>query len=713
MRFGPVVLEAGDDRPAPYFVSGRKLYAIGSTSGAIEPVGAEHLVGQMGGVWAHPVKFLDGWYPTIHDSAGRHELLRCVAFEGHLSDVTLQYTHGPLHLSRTDFAADDEAALFALFEVRNDGAQVWSGSVGLVAQVHLLPTWFSGWECGGVELREEQGRALAFDTLWPEQWGVVLGGPTSPAGVHLGRRDGQPTAELRYELTLQPGQQSSLEFLAACDHQRGLVGARQLFDRLAGRGRELLHAKRERYHQQAIGGVTLQTPDARVNGDWVLAKANLLMLEADYAPYLPGFLLAGIPEYPQLFGCDNTYTTPGATGAGFTAAMRSTLSLLGEYAGRACGRVPHEVTTNGRVFNPGNTQETPQFAIAVWDYVRWTGDLEFLRALYPICREGLMEYLPAVWDGDGEGYPWGDAMVERHGMGSIKLDSACYVYSAWRALAEMARALQRPEVTQYERLADRWKERFERDWWLPDAGLYADSLHADRRPQLDGHWTQIVPIQLGIARPERAAQVLAEIERTFTNRWGLVHTRDREDRVWTLPTGLLALADLRHGRAHNALRWLNNISLTARYGMLGAFKELIPEGLCFVQLWSAALYLQGILEGMLGLEPRAHEHHLGVTPTLPPEWPTASVRSLVVGAHTLNLTVTHTGCAVEHLSGPQPLRISFRSRGTTVATLLNTVCGQDAVEHLPPGDLVTFAVDVGQHVELRITDGRAKLDLVA
>lgn len=710
MRFGPIVFGADDTRPAPYFVSGRKLYAIGSTSGTIEPVGVEHLVGQMGGVWAHPVKFLNGWYPSIQDRAGRHELLRCDTFEGHLSDVTLQYTHGPLHLSRTDFAADDEAALFALIEIRNDGAEVWSGSFGLVAEVNILPTWFSGWESGGVELREEQGRALACDRLWPERWAVVFGCPTPPAGLHFGHRDQQPTAEQRYELTLQPGQQVSLEFLAACDHQRGPVGAIQLFDTLAGRGHELLQAKRARYRQQAIEGVTLDTPDPRVNGDWVLAKANLLILEANYEPYLPGFLLAGIPEYPQLFGCDNTYTTPGATGAGFTAAMRSTLILLGEYARRGCGRVPHEVTTNGRVFNPGNTQETPQFAVAVWDYFRWTGDTALLGALYPICREGLMEYLPAVWDGDNDGYPWGDAMVERHGMGSIKLDSACYVYSAWRALAEMARALQRPESAQYERLADSWQERFERDWWLPDLGLYADSLHADLRPQFDGHWTQIVPIQLGIASPERAAQVLDQIERTFTNGWGLLHTRDREDRVWTLPTGLLALAELRHGRAHNALRWLNNIGLTARYGMLGALKELIPEGLCFVQLWSAGLYLQGMLEGILGLEPRAHEHHLGIAPVLPHEWPAASVRNLVVGAHTLNLTVTHTGCTIQHLSGPQPLAISFRSRGTRVATLTNTVCGQEAAEPLPPSGIVTFAVDVGRHIELRINDGQATLD---
>lgn len=713
LRFGPVALEAPDARPAPYFLAGRKLYAIGTTNGALEPVGAEHLVGEMGGVWAHPVKFLNGWYLSIQDAAGHHNLLHCTTFEGHLSDVVLFFEHTPLCLTRTDFVADEDAALFSLIEVVNNGARPWSGTLGFVAEVNILPAWFSGWEVGGIELQAEHGLAVGWDKLWQNQWGFVFGSLTMPAQVVIGKRERQPTAELRYPTTLQPGERISLEFLVACDHQNGHTAARQLFGKIAGRGAELLQQKREHYRKTALEGVTLHTPDERVNQDWMLAKANLLMLEADYGPYLPSFLLAGIPEYPNLFSCDNTYTTPGATAAGFAPIARSTLNLLGTYAQRACGRVPHEVTTNGRVFNPGNTQETPQFAMAVWDYFRWTGDTAFLRTMYPVCREGVMEYVPGIWDWDRDGYPSGDAMVERQGMGSLKLDSACYLYAAWRALAEMARALNRPEAEKYEQLADDWLLRFERDWWLPNVGLYADSLHSDYRPQLDGHWTQIVPVQLGIARADRAQQVLENIEHEFTNQWGLVHTRHHEDRVWTLPTGLLVLAELRHGRAQHALRFLHNIALTARQGMLGAFKELIPEGLCFVQLWSAGLYMQGLLEGMIGLDPRAHEHRLRVAPTLPAAWPAATVTGLRIGTHVLNLTVASTGCTVEHLHGSQPLEIRFLPRGTTVAAL--DVSGHSHIAHQPrlTDDHITFGVDVQQKVEAHIAEGRASIQYSA
>jgi hypothetical protein len=707
LRFGPIELDATEGKPAHYFISGRKLYAIGTTTGMIEPVGAEHLIGEMGGVWAHPVKFLDGWFFAAEDSTGRNDWLHCTQFEGHLSDVALHFAHGPLQITRTDFVVDDETALFSLVEVVNNSENAWSGRLDIVVQVNIQPSWFSGWECGGLELMQDRGLVVGYDKLWQGKWGVVFGSSLRPIEIIFSQQERFTRATLRYELTVQSGERVPLEFLVACDHQNGHHGALQLFGTLIGRGHNLLNQKRERYRKDAFEGVILHTPDQSVNDNWALAKANLLMLEADYEPYLPGYYLAGIPEYPQLFGCDNTYTTPGALAAGFASMMRSTLNVLGDYALRGCGRVPHEVTTNGRVFNPGNTQETPQFAIAVWDYVCWTGDLAFLRMMYPICREGVLEYLPSLWGGHEDGYPTGDAMVERHGMGSRKLDSACYLYAAWRALAEMARVLQRPEASEYERRAAEWLERFEQDWWMADEGLYADSLHTDYRPQLDGHWTQVVPLQLGITQPSRAEGVLDRVEQEFTNEWGLVHTRKREERVWTLPTGLLILAQLRHGRTKHALQFLDNIALTARYGMLGAFKELIPEGLCFVQLWSAGLYIQCVVEGVLGIQPLAHEHTVRIVPTLPDTWPEATISGLPIGEHLLNITVGKDACRVEHRSGSQPLRVQFTARGTTVAAIRCAESVQNNVS-LENGALV-FSVDVGQNVQLQANGGTAYL----
>src|SRR5919199_3428485 len=703
LRFRSITLDRDDPHPAPYMLAGRKMYVLGTVDGAFRPIGAEHLVGEMGGVWAHPVRFADGWFVNLYDDHGKTCLDDCHDLEGHLSDVQFRFGHQGLQITRTDFVVEEEAACCGLLEVRNTGSETWRGKLGFEAHLRMRPAWFSGWEAGTTRLQNEHNLIVAYDDQWQGQWGLAFGGATQPDEVRLGS-EGEPlTAELCYTLALAPGATRRWEFLLAVDHQNGHHGAMQLWGRLTGQGQALLAAKRGLYEQIAGGGVTLEAPDTEVVDEYELAKVNLHMLSADYGPYLPGYFLAGVPEYPQLFGCDTAYSVAGATAAGFAAMARSSLSILGDYARRAAGRVPHEITTNGRIFHPGNTQETPQFALAVWDYVRWTGDLAFLRLMYPVCREGVMEYVPSLWDGDRDGYPMGDAMVERTGMGSLKLDSACYLYAAWNALAEMASALGRPEAESYRLRAADWRERFERDWWIEDQHLYADSLHSDLRPQLDGHWTQVVPVQLGISSPEHARLVLDEIERSYVNEYGLAHTRGREARVWTLPTGLLALADLRWGRLDQAIIQLHNIARTTRHGMLGSFEELIPEGLCFMQLWSAAIYVQGVVEGLLGLAPRAHEHCLRLWPHLPSSWPNATLHDLRIGDHLLTLEVSQTATTIAHSQSPEPLHVEHVVANATIEAI--TVYGAPAAraswerqgEHVA----ILFTVEPGHTVTLR------------
>jgi glycogen debranching enzyme len=47
------------------------------------------------------------------------------------------------------------------------------------------------------------------------------------------------------------------------------------------------------------------------------------------------------------------------------------------------GRILHEVSTNGAVFNPGNVNETPQFISLLWTVYRWTGDKAFSKNTTP------------------------------------------------------------------------------------------------------------------------------------------------------------------------------------------------------------------------------------------------------------------------------------------------------------------------------------------
>jgi glycogen debranching enzyme len=237
------------------------------------------------------------------------------------------------------------------------------------------------------------------------------------------------------------------------------------------------------------------------------------------------------------------------------------------------------------------------------------------------------------------------------------------------ALIALSEALGEHDVaTHYRERAAEFKARFDADWWFEAEGLYADSMHSDNSLQFDGHWTVALPLQLGLATSDKAEGMFERLATGgWINEWGLVHTRGHEDRVWTLPTGLRAVAAFEHGHGELGLWLLKRIAVTTETGTLGTFKELIPEGLCFIQLWSAGLYLQGIVEGVFGLQPLAHRHELTIAPNLPAGWGSASMRGLLIGDHNLSLRISPDAVQIEHLDGSQLLTVRFANQETAVA----------------------------------------------
>ncbi|KPV48010.1 hypothetical protein SE17_40370, partial [Kouleothrix aurantiaca] len=164
-----------------------------------------------------------------------------------------------------------------------------------------------------------------------------------------------------------------------------------------------------------------------------------------------------------------------------------------------------------------------------------------------------------------------------------------------------------------------------------------------------------------------------------------------------------ALVAFRHGKPELGVRLLKNIAATTERGTLGTFKELIPIGLCFVQLWSAGLYVQGWAEGLFGLRPRADRHELGIAPCMPAEWPAAQLNGLRVGAHLLDIRIAPSGLRVAHRAGPQALRLRYRLPGaveTTPAALHSDAEGAWLELDIPAGTAYQIALQ-GAHLDIQ------------
>jgi hypothetical protein len=699
LTLGSIQLAKPDDLETLFYLAGKRMYEVGAMNGGFPFIGW-HIPGEMGGVWAHPMKVLNGFSFVVEGSNGRWVLTDAKSFSHEFAQATFRFSRGPLEVMRRDFVVEDEPALFVLVTLANQGEEPLRGTLRFAADINLRPSWFSFFHDGRDMVVHEQGCIIAHDAA--VDWTVVLGANVPPKHHQI---EGT-TGILEYPFALGAGEEREVRFLIVAEHETSADKLLDQFHSLMERCEKVSAEKIALYNEKVFEGMGFSCSDPMFEQGYYCARANLAMLYADVSPYVGWYLFAGVPEYVQLFGCDTAYSIPGVVGTGFwDEALESLLALcrFGEIQG---GRIPHEVSTGGKVYHQGNVQETPQFVSAVWSYFSWTGDRDFLERAYPLTQRGIEFVLGRT---PHHSYPVGSGMVERPGAGPMKVDSACYVYQALLDLSQMADALDKPhEASFYKDLADELRCRFNEDWWMEEEGLFADSLRRDHAPILDGHWVVAVPLEVGIADEEKALRALERIKKEWVSEWGLVHTRDVDERVWTLPTGVLALAAFRYGDARTGAWLLGRIASTIERGMLGAFSELIPNGGELLQLWSAAMFLRGITEGVFGLSPLAYRHRLALRPQLPPGWKFARLSQIRIGPHVVNSTLTREECeeriTIEHRGGPAGLEIEV----TIPETELEIAPEQIGYAEKRVGGFLrlVFVLDPGQSVQIITRQGR-------
>jgi glycogen debranching enzyme len=268
---------------------------------------------------------------------------------------------------------------------------------------------------------------------------------------------------------------------------------------------------------------------------------------------------AGIPWFMTLFGRDSLIAAYQALPI-FPEAAKGVLRALARFQGTQVdrlrgeepGKIVHEYRAGAgsgalRVLSMfpyyGSADATPLFLMVLAAVWRVTGDLAFLRAMREPALRAL-DWMEQYGDGDGDGYieylreteagllnqGWkdsGDAVRFRDGrlaQGPIALcEVQGYAYAARIGMAEVFRALGDAEMSAYQlKQAIALKQRFNRDYWLPERGYYALALDGDKRAvdaltSNPGHllWT-------GIADEEKAAQVTqCLLSQALFSGWGI------------------------------------------------------------------------------------------------------------------------------------------------------------------------------------------------
>lgn len=693
---------------SPYVTAGDRVYMVGHQDGSFPEIGW-HIQGEMGGIWNHPIKLMDGFDAFVEVNGTVTPLGRATRFTNYPMAGHHQYRLEPLELKvdRWQFVPDGKEGLVLEFVLHNKGIEDRSLEFGFTGHPDLRPTWL-GERTGmtdGTDLPSYNGELGAWvvrDSLNP--W-FTLFGSSLPVSSHAEKPPKHPgngvSAELTYHVQIPAGKQASLRFAIAGSYSSESV-AKSTYSELLRDAEALLAAKRDRYAELA-SRTRLITPDTALNQtfEWLKYNCDWLIREV---PEVGRGITAGIPDYPWWFGVDSEYALQGYMAVGQRDPVYETIRLLDSVSAavNGNGRIIHEMSTNGAVFNPGNINETPQFASLIWKIYQWSGDRDFLAKYFPTVRKGL-GWLMEENDENNNGFPDGFGMMEIHGLDSEMIDVAVYTQVAFKHASLMARELGKDTLaSQYLQTASALQRRINEAFWSEEFGSYADfigtnaqalrliedaivradtlgkpwavaELEATRKRITDGpggentlkpfvlhhNWVVNTPMETGIADPDKALIAL-ETARKFTNPFGVFVTGiDRDETagqdagsfkgstvfsytgaVMTLPTGVQAIAENNYGRPDRALDYLHRMMRSFSYALPGSMYEVSPDYGMMVQAWNIYSFAIPIVQQFFGIEPLAWRKEIRIRPQMPSAWDEASLENVRVGDNNLRISYT-------------------------------------------------------------------------
>ncbi len=427
----------------------------------------------------------------------------------------------------------------------------------------------------------------------------------------------------------------------------------------------------------------------------------LRIYDHDFAPdvWLPA---AGVPWFVTIFGRDSLIVSLQnmMVHAGFARGALKKLAELqatgiDDYRDAEPGKIAHEIRFGELAHlkkvphTPyyGTADATPLYLITLHEAWKWLGDDDLLRE-YRDVAERCLEWIDRYGDLDGDGFQeyktrstlgyenvgWKDAedaVVYPDGSQVKQPKALCelqgYVFDAWMRMAEVFDTLHEPERARALRAkAVDLQERFEARFWCEEVGFYAFTLDPDKKavPTIAsnaGHclWS-------GIARPDRAARVVARmLEPDMWSGWGIRTLSARNPAynpfsyqlgsVWPHDNGIIALGFKRYGHAAEAARVARDISEAAscfvsyRLPELYAGIERRPRsfpvqyrGANVPQAWAAGSIFH-FLQAILGIQADAPKGQLHLDPVLPHWLPDITLRGLAVGGASLDLRFWRDG----------------------------------------------------------------------
>jgi glycogen debranching enzyme len=480
-----------------------------------------------------------------------------------------------------------------------------------------------------------------------------------------------------------------------------------------------------------------ETPDASF--DLALKWAELAMDQAQVRFHNEIGLVAGYyssadsarPGFGWFFGRDTLFSLYAVNSYGDFPLSRRALEFLLRRQ-REDGKIMHEYSQTADLVDWKATpyfyaaaDAAPLLVMTMWDYLRSSGDLDFLRAHWSEVKKAWAFTRAHDSDGDGiyentEGSGWVESWPS--GMPHQEIYLAAVDQQSCTAMAKLSALMADARLAQAARSqADLIQAKLSSEYFDSQKQFYSFSRNPDG--SLDRTATAFPAVAWwdGTLQLPRAGTMLERWASTeFSTGWGMRDVGRNESiydpmsyhqgSVWPLYTGWTALAEYRTGRPFAGYAHLmQNAGMTFTQD-LGAVTELLsgdffqPFGRSSShQLWSSAMVVAPAVRGLFGVEADALHHTLQVRPQLPATWESAVLRHVAVGTASFDLTFRkQEGKLIVEAASGEPQLLCLTARGECSATSsrthvleLNLPAFEVYVPHaLPPAGSLTLGAKI-------------------
>ncbi|MEQ8239267.1 MAG: glycogen debranching protein [Cyclobacteriaceae bacterium] len=684
----------------PYVTAGNRVYTVGHQNGSFPDLGW-HVSGEMGGVWNHPIKLLDGYMLSVEQNQKTYCLNNASTFTNYpLASQFSFKVDETITVEMVQFVPDDVEGTIVEYNITNHSKQSQTLKLSFNVFIDLSPVWLAEkleLEDGTDNVSFENATNTMIGKDENNEWWVAIRAREPSAfsekvPCNYQRKGKGKEASLLGEVVISATQTRTIQYYIAGSYmsrEKALINLQAL-----SKPRDLLTKKSARY-QQISRRSEIDIPDKEIQQlyNWTKYNTDWLVREV---PEIGSGLSAGIPDYPWWFGADNCYALQGLLATGAHEEVTSTLAIIDKLSEKVNdnGRIMHEASTNGVVFNPGNLNETPHYIFLLWQVYLWTGDKLIIEDHFSTVEKGL-DWLLQDQDKDGNLYPDGPGMMEIHGLHSEMIDVVVYTQQALDAASKMAFTLGKKEQGEsYANKAQILKEKINGEWWVSESKSFADFISSKEEAMelieaaivradtinkpwavnelnaqlqklknapkgkrgfvVHHNWVVNTPLEMGIADDDQAQKALVTA-RNYTNRFGSYVTGIDQDEstsetskwksfsyvgaVMTLPTGVQAIAEARYGNIDHSLDYLKKLYNSFSYAFPGSMYEVSPDYGMIAQAWNIYAVAVPIVNYYFGIKPNAPDKTVEIAPALPSNWPYANISNVRMGANNLSLDI--------------------------------------------------------------------------